>query len=350
MTTRVLVPGRHASMARRRSSSRAGAIFLFLVCAFGAPAYSAETRQPEGEVAQFLRQAQHAARKLDYSGVFTYQQGASMQSSRIVHVVDGTGERERLVILDGEPREFIRHNEVVQCLMPTKKRVLVEEHRMDRFPGVLLGDSHELDKHYVLRQGGTPQRVAGQECMPAEILPRDELRYGYRFCVDQKSKLLIKAQTVDHEGEVVNQIAFTSLRQGSDVEAAELEAPWDTRHWETYELATRSIDVAELGWRVALPPGFSHSMQVSRPMKSGKPVIQIVITDGLAAISVFIEPYQSSERSRLTSKGPARNGGMSIYGARIGDHWLTAIGEVPAATLRQLVDHIEYVPPGSVLQ
>lgn len=75
-----------------------------------APAWSA---QPD-EAAAFLQQAQEAAQRLDYSGVYTYQQGASMQSSRIVHVVDGMGERERLEVLDGEPREYLKQNGIVQ--------------------------------------------------------------------------------------------------------------------------------------------------------------------------------------------------------------------------------------------
>lgn len=333
--------------ARDRALVGLGFAFLWLASIASAPVYSA-TSFPD-EVTLFLQQTQQAARNSDYSGVFTYQQGASMQSSRIVHVVDGTGERERLVILDGEPREFIRHNDTVQCLVPAKKLVLVEKHRMDRFPGVLLGEGHQLDEHYVLKVGDTRHRVAGHECVPAEILPRDGLRYGYRFCVDPESKLLIKAQTIDGQGEVVNQIAFTSLQLGTAVQAQELETSWDVRDWRKVEFSTQAIDVAQLGWRVTLPPGFAHSTQISRPMKSGKPVIQMVLTDGLAAISVFIEQYQASHDSRLLPKGPARNGAMNIYGARIGDHWLTAIGEVPVATLHQLVEHIEYVPPTSVM-
>lgn len=322
---------------------------LALLLAFAAttPAQGAEPFAEQ--VSAFLQQTQQAARNSDYAGVFTYQQGANMQSSRIVHVVDGTGERERLVILDGEPREFIRHNDTVQCLVPAKELVLVEKHRMDRFPGVLLGENHDLDSHYVLRLHDARQRVAGHECMPVEILPRDELRYGYRFCVDPKSKLLIKAQTIDGEGEVINQIAFTSLQQGSAVQAHELETSWDLRNWRKVQVAAQTVDVAKLGWRVVLPPGFQHSTQVSRPMKSGKPVMQMVLTDGLAAISVFIEQFQPSQDSRVMPKGPARNGAMNIYGARIGDHWLTAIGEVPVATLHQLVEHIEYVPPAGAL-
>ena len=314
-----------------------------------ASAQAAEIQsQSEGEVTRFLQQTQQAARQSDYSGVFTYQQGASMQSSRIVHVVDGTGERERLVLLDGEPREFIRHNDAVQCLVPGKQLVLVEKHRMDRFPGVLLGEAHDLDSHYVLHVGQNRKRVAGQECVAAEILPRDNLRYGYRFCVDPETKLLLKAQTIDGQGGVVNQIAFTSLQQGASVQAGELKPSWNMQGWRTLEPIAQTVDVAQMGWRITPPAGFANNTQISRPMKSGKPVMQIVLTDGLAAISVFIEQYQPSQESRVMPNGAARNGPMNIYGSRIGDHWLTAIGEVPADTLRQLVEQIEYVPPTEV--
>src|SRR3546814_12359412 len=81
-----------------------------------------------------LQKIQQAARKLDYAGVYTYQQGALMVSSRIVHMVDGTGERERIEMLDGAPREYLRHNEVTQCLMPEKKAVIIERRRGNRLP------------------------------------------------------------------------------------------------------------------------------------------------------------------------------------------------------------------------
>ena len=75
---------------------------------------------------QLLSRIQQAARKQDYAGVFMYQQGETIQSSRLVHVLDGTGERERLEILDGQPREYLRHNEDVQCLIPERKTVLID--------------------------------------------------------------------------------------------------------------------------------------------------------------------------------------------------------------------------------
>ena len=84
-------------------------------------------------------------------------------------------------------------------------------------------------------------------------------------------------------------------------------------------------------------------MQVSRPMKLGRKVNQLVVTDGLAAVSIFIEPYESG-RSEPPANGVARAGAMNIFQARIGNYVFTALGEVPANTLRNIAQSTEYVP------
>jgi len=323
---------------------------LLLACALASPSGAAAQGPALSEVSDpvgFLQKVQAAARKVDYAGVFTYQQGASMQSSRVTHMLDGTGERERLEVLDGSPREFIRHNNTVHCLLPDKKLVIIEQRRIDRFPGLLLGQGDSVAQHYTLSTSAQPQRVAGRECRLVEVTPRDSRRYGYRFCVDTQTNLLIKAQTLDSRGAVIDQIAFTSLQLAEDVNAEQLKTRWDTQGWKVLEVPTHAIDVAGQGWRITPPPGFAYTTQISRPMKSGKPVTQMVLTDGLAVISVFIEPFQPAKNAKLLPKGAVRNGAMNIYGTRIGDHWLTAIGEVPADTLRELAERTEYVPPAA---
>ena len=318
--------------------------FLILAsCALLQPALAAEAPQPADQVVELLQKIQDAARRLDYAGVFTYQQGAAMQSNRVVHVVDGTGERERLEMLDGPAREFIRHNETVQCLIPEKKLILVEKRRGDRFPGVLVGNGKNVSDFYSLKVAKSLNRIAGHECRPVELIPKDRYRYGYNFCIDTKTNLLIKAQTLAGPHEVVDQIAFSSLQIGQGVPADQLAPSWNTQDWKTLEDPIQPIDLAKLGWRISLPPGFLSLTQVSRAMSAGKPVKQLVISDGLAAISVFIEPYDST-RDQAMPHGAARRGAMNIYGTRIGDHWLTAIGEVPADTLRELAQRTEYVP------
>src|SRR5690606_36411945 len=175
-----------------------------------------------------LERIQQAARKLDYSGVFTYQQGAFIQSSRLVHVIDGTGERGRLQVLDGQPREFLRHNDTVQCLIPEKKTVLIERRRGDRFPGLLLGEARAIGEHYRIRTEPQMHRVAGRECRLIRIEQLDDRRYGYKLCADAETGLLLKAQTLAPDSGVIEQVAFTSLRLGPEVEDSQLQSEWST--------------------------------------------------------------------------------------------------------------------------
>src|SRR5690606_32850146 len=153
------------------------------------PARAAQEQAPAetGQTLQLLQKIQTAARELDYSGIYTFQQDAIMASSRIVHMVDGTGERERLVLLDGMPREFLRHNETTQCLIPEKKLIVMERRRGDRFPALILGDGQTIPQHYDIQVQPTIHRIADRECKMIELHPKDEHRYGYRLCVDAKT-------------------------------------------------------------------------------------------------------------------------------------------------------------------
>ncbi|MDQ8031818.1 MucB/RseB C-terminal domain-containing protein [Bordetella genomosp. 1] len=329
-------------MARRqrRFAAQAACALMALMALHGAA--QAQAAPPPADAVQMLADIQQAARKQDYAGVFMYQQGEVIQSSRLVHVVDGTGERERLEILDGQPREYLRHNDDVQCLVPEHKTVLLERRRGDRFPGLLLGDPADLTKHYAIRAEEKLHRVADRECRLITIEPRDGLRYGYKLCADVKTNLLLKAQTFDPGRGVIEQVSFSSVRLGSDVDPAQLASRWNTRDWKVVEMAMKPVDLAEQGWRIPAPEGFRAVMQVARHIGKGT-VSQVVLSDGLAAISVFIEPYDP-ERHQHPPAGLIQRGAINIYGTRIADFWLTALGEVPVSTLEQLAQGTEFVP------
>ena len=332
--------GAHRATARRHCLpllvALAGA--LAGTCARAeAPADAADS------IVAVLQKVQDAARTNDYAGVFTYQEGALLQSTRVVHMVDGTGERELLDTLDGPPREFIRHNEQVQYLIPEKKLIVILPRRGDRFPGVLLGDGKSIPAHYTLSRDGHESRVAGRECNMLELRPRDAARYGYRLCTDTATSLLLKAQTLDPHHGVIDQVSFTSLHVGPGISADELNSHWKTQGWRVHQASVEPVDLSKQGWRIPAPPGFQAVTQVTRSMRAGRQVSQLVLSDGLAAISVFIEPMGPAHDA-VPPKGAVHKGAMNIFGTRIGDHWLTAIGEVPVDTLRDIAQRTEYVP------
>ena len=310
----------------------------------GSPAPAFVTAEPVDAtpVADILREIQQAAHRLNFTGVFTYQQGSSIESSRITHTFDGSDERERIEVLDGEPLEYLRVNDEVQCLMPGHRTILIERQRADRFPGLLLSDAKSIDSNYGMRVLPELHRVAGRECRQIEIRPRDVHRYGYRLCADSETHLLLKAQTITHDGSVLEQISFTQIDIGGPIAASQLTPGYVTKDWALVRPELNPVNLAELGWRIPAPPGFVSTLQVSRVFSEDRPVSQLVLSDGLSTISIFIEPYQNA-RSESHVPGAARIGSVNVFGIKVANFWLTVLGEVPAGTLAQLAQSIQYV-------
>lgn len=307
----------------------------------------ADTPQAEqAEAGQLVRKIQEAARTLNYVGVFAFQQGERFESSRITHFFDGKIEKERIEVLDGAPREYLRIDDEVQGLMPDRKLVLLERKRGDRFPGLLLNNAQSLEKNYSLRLAPDLLRIAGRPCRGIEITPRDTHRYGYRLCADLETNLLLKAQMVGPDGVVIEQVAFTQVTIGADITEAMLTPSWTTTDWRTVRAQHSKVDLLAQGWRISAPAGYVPTYQLERVFSNNKRVNQLVLSDGLATISIFIEPYLP-ERSEYEPQGAARSGSVNIFGIKVANFWLTVLGEVPAATLEQLAQSIQYVPAAS---
>lgn len=330
-------------------------VALSLLLAFSAKAENAESPSEKREALAWLRKIQSAAQKLNYSGTFVYQQANQMRTSRVTHVLDGKNEIEKLEILDGKPREYIRNNEEVICYVPEAKTLLVEKRiTHDIFPAILAANPTDLTEFYDVKKDASG-RVAGRECQAIVLEPKDNLRFGYRLWADKSTGLLLRAQTLNEKRDVVEQIAFTEISIGNiDRNRAKTSFP-NTNSWHV-ENATMS-QVSLSGWTVkSLPLGFRKIREVKRLVSDAsaaantastslhpaappnqREVAQMVFSDGLAAISVFIEPGSQSR-----TEGSMQQGAMNIMGKRYGDFWLTIVGEVPSAAIRQVANSIEF--------
>ncbi len=290
-----------------------------------------------------LKRIQAASRKLDYSGTYTYQQGGFMQSSRITHVADASGERERLEILDGVPTEFIRHNEEVQCLIPDKQLIVIEQRTTrERFPGVLLGTAEALGDRYQISVAQQSERVADRDCQRIDLTPVDSERYGYELCADTDSGLLLRAKTLDTTGQVLEQLAFTSLIVGDGVDRSKLKTKWNTEKWTVQRTRITPIDMEAMGWTVGEVSGFRKITEVKRSVGERAGVKQMVLADGMAAISVFIEPATDAHPQE---SGSSSRGAIHVFGKRHDKYWLTVLGEAPPETVRKVADSINFRQP-----
>lgn len=310
---------------------------------FFTPVSYAETTE---KMVELVQQVQDAARQLDYSGVLNYTNEAGTESMSLVHVVDGKGERERLSALDGIEREYLRNNDVIQCLIPEQELVIIEKPRDGRFPALLTGQAHELARYYRLEEEGT-KRVAGRNCDQYTLVPTDDWRYGYTLCVDAQEHLLLKLQTVDYGSygtpQVINQVAFANVNIGKNTESNALDSAWQYNDWKVIAAQMKPTNLAAQGWRIPYPDGFVPVNEISRFMRTDREVTQLVLSDGLAAISVFIEPNDELGQ-RLEANEGTKNGSTHLYRKRIGEYWLTATGEIPLKTLHYLGNNTEFVP------
>jgi sigma-E factor negative regulatory protein RseB len=273
----------------------------------------------ESEALAMLQRIADAARQLNYAGTFVYQHGDQVETSRIVHFADSSGEYEKLETLDGPRREIIRNNDEVTCYYLDAK-IMRSEKRVARraFPALLPEQLSALTVYYQIRKG-EPERIAGFDSQALVLEPRDGMRYGHKFWAETNSGLLLKARMVNERHNVVEQFSFTQLAIGSGI---------------SRDMVKPSFSVSFPEWRV---DRFAHNLTSN--LGNSIPVTHMVFSDGLAAVSVFIEPM--ANRTRI-NEGLSHQGAINIYTRTINDQVVTVLGEAPASTVMQIANSVSF--------
>lgn len=309
---------------------------LALAAALGAGAAQAQSPETLG----WLRKMYDASQRLSYSGTFVYQQGARSETSRITRY--GARDIERLEVLDGMPREIVRTRDTVRCYLPNSKVVKVESRAADRtFPALLPEKVGELSRHYDISLGEA-RRIAGFDCQAILLKPKDNLRYGYRLYADASSGMLLKAMTVDASGDTIEQFSFTQLTIGN-VTRDMVRPRHAAGSWRIDNADAVPTHLA--GWSLnAELPGFRKIMELKRRLGESPQAGQVVYSDGLAAVSVFIEPLDAARRDTVRT-GLASVGAIHIYTREVANHVVTVVGEAPATSVQRIADAVEYHRP-----
>ena len=286
-----------------------------------------------------LQRIAQGSRQLTYSGTFVYRSGGRVDSSRIAHSMNNGLEVERIEALDGSPREVVRMGGEVKCFFPEEKLVIVENRSIQRgFPVLLTSGLGSLPEHYSIRSGRLG-RIAGVRSRAVLLEPRDDLRYGHEFWMDTASGLLLKASLLGDRGETLESFAFTEVKIGGQLEYGALRPHFDSAGVRIQQVRATELKPEEMGWNFrTMLPGFRKVVATRRQAAPGSPEsLHVVFSDGLASISVFIEPGGlAGEPETVSAVGP-----VNVYRRQLGEDRLVIMGEVPAIALRKLGDGIE---------
>jgi len=309
--------------------------------------FSAALLAPASSLAEdglaLLHRIAQGSRQLTYSGVFVYRSGNRVDTSRIVHSVSDGVEVERIESLDGSPREVLRAGSEVKCFFPEEKLLIIERRPSQRgFPTLLPAGLGSLPEHYSIH-GGNPGRVAGVSSRAVLLKPRDEWRYGHEFWMDVASGLLLKATLVGAGGEALESFAFTQVKIGGPLEHGALKPGFDLERVRVQQVRTTELRPDDMGWtfRTVLP-GFRKVASMKRQAggagsSATAESLHVVFSDGLATISVFIEPGgPAGEQDATATLGP-----VNVYRRQIDEYRVVVMGEVPAIAVKRLGEGME---------
>ncbi|GBE09560.1 sigma factor AlgU regulatory protein MucB precursor [bacterium BMS3Bbin12] len=334
----------------RRGATPAALLLSFAVLVAVAAGARAEARPtalpstPQG----WLERMSQALRSRSFEGTFVYLHSGQIETMRIVHEAQaGGGERERVLALNGPARQIVRDDQEITCILPDRKLVVVEKRRPHLpFPIIVPIDTARLRPYYVFQMFGH-HRVAGRAAQAIAILPRDRYRYGYYLYMDVATGLPLESVVLNEHGRRVEQILFTSLKVVEHIPPRELEPESVAGKGFTFYRQEGGESPGIPGtnhWVLGpVPAGFAQIMYTRRRLPGSRnPVQHLVLSDGLASVSVYIEKPVDGKGLR----GVSHMGAVNAYGRMTDGHQITVVGEVPEATVRAVSDALHYDSAG----
>ena len=306
-------------------------------------AFQARAAAPDAQ--GWLERAVQAARTVSYAGTFVHANGDRISTVRVTHTNNNGDEHERIEALDGAAYEIVRHNEEMFCYFPDAKTVRLDRRVNARFfPALFRADASVIAASYDVKLGKS-ERVLGYQCRWLELDPRDGLRFPERMCAEVGTGLVVRAKTLNESGQVIEQYTFTDLRMGSQVAPADVKSIFEARvkQWNTDPQPREEAKGVDTGWTVKNPPaGFHKAAELRRTLPGrGQPVSQLIFSDGLASLSVFVEPNPSPGR---TAEASTEDGTTTFFVRPMGDQLVTVLGEVPLAAAQQVGRSVAHRP------
>lgn len=275
-----------------------------------------------------------AVQSTSYEGTVLRIQDGKAEALKVVHTVRDGVVHEKLLAQEGDGVEIIRNGNEVHCIIPDRKSVLVEEWNdqstlFSTLPtsDIRFGSEYDVS---ILRE----DRVAGRKTIVIAIRPHDEFRYGHRIWLDTDTGFPLQTQLIDEKGDAIEQLKFADIKLNAEIHASALLPSYETDGFRWFTQPSRHVShEVDSDWdSTELPRGFRPVSTHGEVLPGSEgTVTHILYSDGLANVSVFI----ASEPDGAVA-GPTSVGGSNSFSAVVDGHLVTAVGEVPAATVEQI--------------
>lgn len=285
----------------------------------------------EQDPADWLRSMRESVTNLSYQGHVTYIKDQKVDTFRLFHArIEGV-DREHLISTSSPLREVVRVGRTVSRYAQDAQQVAVEVRPMDQSLLMALPeDPRVLERYYQFSFRGR-EYVAGLLTQVVALEPRDPYRYSRLFWIDVATRLPLKLDVLNEDGQSVEQVLFTTLNSRDPVQLRDLEPTLRGSQPMTQISHREPQPLKDLRWTLSkVPDGFQIvALTTLRKPSSDSAVDQILLSDGFSAVSIYVEP-----RENRAATGPRRMGAVNAEVLAHGDRLVTVMGEVPMPTIQ----------------
>lgn len=297
-----------------------------------------ETALPNESALAWLNKMAEATRSLNFQLSFVVNKpGSDTMPYLWRHAVDENGvELEQLSLLNGPGREVLRIDNQVSYFEPNVPPYTLRSNTINGpLPMVLLQNPQRLLEGYDFILVGR-SRISGRAAQQVRIVSKDKNRFGINLWLDQQSGLLLKLNTHDMQGQLIEQIQVTELEVTrtphlffSRIEPSQLPGI----------LSVPQIEDMPQRWALNFLPLGMHRIKhdMHRLPLTGNVVEYMMFSDGLVDVSVYLQ--QASEQSG-ENEVLLRHESNTILTRRQGPLVVTIVGKLPAQTANAMVNSI----------
>lgn len=302
-----------------------------------------------------------ALQSRNYLGVLVHQVGPYKEVLRIIHRSQPGQMKERVIMVSPFPGlEYLRDGSDWMVYSPEQRTVRLEKrYRNYGYLTALNGFSNETGRYYALSDGGSVA-LDGWMARVISLEPRDALRYGYRFWLEEKTALPLKTQLVTSSGKVIEETYFISLSLPRSISDEQLKPKIDSaiRGMKQRELVEVAGDPARFRPRSdLLPAGFRVApfFSAGRDANTAGQGTRFIVTDSISWVSVVVEQagrnpslsdVEGPKDKMRAAAGNARTDGVAVMGstaayeAKVNGFTITVVGEVPPSTVKAIAEAI----------
>lgn len=302
---------------------------LFLSACLSVPAVASE-------VSDLLKKMADADGSLNYQGVLVLRKSNNLVAMRVEHASDERGIWESMVSLNGEARQIVRLNDEVTSIYP-ERQLLTVTHSKNKHTlhPALPANFQKLESYYTIKRL-KDDRIADRKAAVLDVVPNDGYRYGYRYWLDAQTGILLRSDLLNEKRRVLEQMMFTMLEYSSEAPRSAFTAI-ERKGFEEKRPDPAQLEQKDPVWQVSdLPGGFMLTQSRVRQTKEGD-VLHLAYSDGLASVSVFIEPAGAIHKKR---EGASRMGALNAYRTHKNTHFVTVVGELPAMAVMHIAQSV----------